>query len=86
MSKQVKVTWQETKDANERLEELRKRDLEISRIAVGLQMRTAITKLENENAALRAMESTWTMSRLSRLYFTFPSLIGKFINRLRKIV
>ncbi len=86
MNKLEKVTWQETKDAKERLEELRKRDLEISRIAVGLQMRTTITKLEQENQALRAMQSTWVMSRLSRLYFTFPGLIGKFINRLRKIV
>ncbi len=40
-------------DQEERLQQLRERDLEIASIAQGLQMRTRISELENENKLLR---------------------------------
>jgi len=71
------VHWDEFPDANVRFEELRQRDVEIVKISQGLQMRTRITKLENELAQLRALEKQWVGNRLSRLYYLVPrKLIG----------
>ena len=74
-------TWQDLPDAQERLEKLRDRDLEISRIALGLQMRTRITSLEQENAVLRSMRENWTQSRVSRLYFSLPRLFRSIVKK-----
>ena len=78
------VVWQDLPGAEDRLEQLRDRDLELSQITLGLQMRTRITTLEQENAVLRSMEKTWSMSRVSRLYFTLPRIfraVAKKFNR-----
>jgi hypothetical protein len=64
--------WQEQPNSEQRLQELRDRDLEIAKIALGLQMRTRITALENENATLQNLRDAWSMSRISKLYFTIP--------------
>jgi hypothetical protein len=70
--------WQEQPNSEQRLQELRDRDLEIAKIALGLQMRTRITALENENAALQSLRNVWSMSRISKLYFTIPIIRNKF--------
>jgi hypothetical protein len=72
--------WRDDLSGEERLENLRTRDLEVSKIAMGLQMRTRISYLEHENRILREMESAWILSRLSRLYFKVSRLMAK-INR-----
>jgi hypothetical protein len=69
--------WQEQPNSEQRLQELRDRDLEIAKIALGLQMRTRITALENENAALQSLRNVWSMSRISKLYFTIPIIRNK---------
>ena len=74
------IQWRDDLSGEERLESLRARDLEISKIAMGLQMRTRITYLEHENRIFRDMESAWILSRLSKLYFKVSRLITK-INR-----
>jgi len=78
--------WQEQPNSEQRLQELRDRDLEIAKIALGLQMRTRITNLENENASLRSMQGAWTMSRISRFYFTIPILRSKIRALPRRLV
>ena len=82
----IMIVWQEQPDPEKRLEELRNRDLELAKIALGLQMRSRITNLENENASLRAMQSAWTMSRVSRLYFTIPIIGSKIASIPRRLV
>jgi hypothetical protein len=69
--------WQEQPNSEQRLQDLRDRDLELSKIALGLQMRSRITSLENENESLRAMQGAWTMSRISKLYFSIPIIKSK---------
>jgi len=76
------IHWAEFPDANARFEELRQRDVEIVKISQGLQMRTKITKLENELAQLRALEKRWVGNRLSRLYYLVPR---KLIALLRRV-
>jgi len=71
--------WQDEPNSEQRLQELRDRDLEIARVALGLQMRTRITTLENENTILQSLRDVWSMSRISKLYFTIPIIR----NRLR---
>ena len=78
------ISWQNLPDAEERLDALRGRDLEIARIAVGLQMRTRITALEQENAALRAMRESWILSRVSRLYFSLPRIVKALIKKISR--
>ena len=68
-------------DVKAKLEELRQRDVEVASIARGLQMRTRITKLENEIEQLRAVEATWLANRLSRLYFMIPRRLLKLLRR-----
>ena len=76
------MNFQDIPDGEARLQDLRNRDLEIARLALGLQMRTRITNLENENRVLKSMEKTWSMSRVSALYFSLPKLMRKVLNRL----
>jgi hypothetical protein len=78
------INWHELPKAEDRLIELRKRDLEVSRIALGLQMRTRITTLEQENAILRSMRETWTLSRVSRLYFSLPRFLRALFKKFSK--
>jgi hypothetical protein len=66
--------WTDQIDAEERLSQLRQRDLEISRISLGLQMRTRISRLEHEIKLLRKMEDAWILSRFSRFYFFLTRL------------
>jgi hypothetical protein len=75
------INWQELPDAEARLNELRDRDLEVSKIAIGLQMRTKITTLEQEISILRTMRETWTLSRVSRLYFSLPRIFRAIIRK-----
>jgi hypothetical protein len=46
------IDWLSVNDGEARLEALRARDLEITRIAQGLSMRQRITEVEAENARL----------------------------------
>ena len=75
--------WENTPDAEERLQELRTRDLEVAKIAHGLQMRTRITDLENEIAILRTIEKDWKLRRLSKLYFTAPRILRALLRRIK---
>jgi hypothetical protein len=77
------LIWKSLPGAEERLEELRKRDLEVANIAHGLQMRMRITDLENEIHVLRSIEKAWKLSRLSRLYFKTPSILRSIIQRIK---
>jgi hypothetical protein len=78
------VVWQNLPEAEKRLRALRDRDLEISKIAMGLQMRTRITSLEQENIRLRSMEKVWAMSRISKLYFSIPRLFRSLIRKISR--
>jgi hypothetical protein len=78
---EIKV-WQSNPNAEERLEELRKRDLEVARIAQGLQMRTTISNLEHQIKMLRSMEDSWKLSKLSRLFFKLSRFFSVIRNRL----
>ena len=78
--------WQEQPNSEQRLQELRDRDLEIAKIAVGLQMRTRITALENDNAALQSLRNVWSMSRISKLYFTIPIIRNKLRSLPRRAI
>ncbi len=76
--------WQDYPDGEERLSQLRARDLEIAKISLGLQMRTRISRLEHEVKLLRAMEDSWISSRMSRVYFLatrWPRLIMSALQR-----
>jgi hypothetical protein len=78
------IVWQNLAEAEKRLQALRDRDLEISKIAMGLQMRTRITSLEQENERLRSMERVWAMSRIRKLYFSIPRLFRGLIRKLSR--
>jgi hypothetical protein len=78
------IVWQKLPEAEKRLQALRDRDLEISKIAMGLQMRTRITSLEQENERLRSMEKVWAMSRIRKLYFSIPRLFRGLIRKLSR--
>jgi hypothetical protein len=78
------LIWQESPNAEARLDDLRQRDLEISKISLGLQMRTRITTLEQENASLSTMRENWAMSRVSRLYFTFPTVFRALLRKISR--
>lgn len=80
--KNLDIDWVDFPDAEKRLELLRDRDFEVASIAKGLQMRSRITYLENENAQLRAMESVWLTNRTGRLYFMIPRSLLKFFRKL----
>lgn len=73
--------WQDLPNSEERLQQLRDRDIEISKLAIGLQMRTRITALENENAMFRNMEKTWKVSKLKKAYLSFSNLMRRVIKR-----
>ena len=79
--KNSKLNWDDVADGETRLEELRARDVEIANLAMGLQMRTRITKLEAEVAQLRSMEKIWMGNRLSRLYFLAPRALIRLFKR-----
>ena len=73
------INLHEFPDAESRLEALRLRDLEVSEIAKGIQMRSRIINLEQEIAQLRAMEGVWLTNRIGRLYFMIPRrMLGLF--------
>ena len=78
------IVWQNLPEAEKRLQVLRDRDLEISKIAMGLQMRTRITSLEQENERLRSMEKVWAMSRIRKLYFSIPRLFRGLVKKLSR--
>ena len=78
------IVWQKLPEAEKRLQVLRDRDLEISKIAMGLQMRTRITSLEQENERLRSMEKVWAMSKIRKLYFSIPRLFRGLIRKLSR--
>jgi hypothetical protein len=78
------IVWQNLPEAEKRLQALRDRDLEISKIAMGLQMRTRITSLEQENERLRSMEKVWAMSKIRKLYFSIPRLFRGLIRKLSR--
>ena len=78
------IVWQKLPEAEKLLQALRDRDLEISKIAMGLQMRTRITSLEQENERLRSMEKVWAMSRIRKLYFSIPRLFRGLIRKLSR--
>jgi len=71
-------------DQEERLKQLRERDLEIASIAQGLQMRTRIIELENENKLLRTALAT-SNERLSATIKTFSWKITKPLRFVRRI-
>lgn len=73
--------WQDLPNSEERLQQLRDRDIEISKLAIGLQMRTRITALENENAMFRNMEKTWKVSKLKKTYLSISILMRRVIKR-----
>ena len=73
--------WQDLPNSEERLQQLRDRDIEISKLAIGLQMRTRITALENENAMFRNMEKTWKVSKLKKAFFSISNLMRRAIKR-----
>jgi hypothetical protein len=56
-----------TKDLEERLESLRMRDLEVASISMGIQMRSRISRLEEENEILRAALVACTEENDARL-------------------
>ena len=78
------IVWQNLPEAEKRLQILRDRDLEIAKIALGLQMRTRITSLEQENVRLRSMERVWAMSRIRRIYFSIPRLLRGLVTKLSR--
>jgi hypothetical protein len=75
------VSWQDAPNAEERFQQLRDRDLELTNLALGLQMRTRITSLENDNAMLRQMEKTWKISKLRKVFLGIPDLIRRIVKR-----
>ncbi len=79
-----RLNWDDVADGESRLEDLRARDVEIANLAMGLQMRTRITKLEAEVAQLRSMERIWLGNRLSRLYFLAPRALIRLFKRRTK--
>ncbi len=78
-----KITWQKLPDAEQRLSELRQRDLEIASIALGLQLRTKLTSLEQEVLILRSIEKSWSQSRISKLYFSIPRILRALLRRIK---
>jgi len=76
------ISWQDVPNAEERFKKLRDRDLELTNLALGLQMRTRITALEHENAMLRQMEKTWKISKLRKVFLRIPGFIRRIIKRL----
>jgi hypothetical protein len=77
------IRWKNFPEAEVRLEELRERDIEISNISKGLQMRARINQLEGEIAQLRSMEGIWLTNRIGRLYFAIPR---RFLRLFRRII
>jgi len=75
------INWQNVSDAEERLERLRARDVEIASLAINLQMRSRITNLEREVSLLKSMQNTWILSRFSRLYFKLTRAVRYLFNR-----
>jgi hypothetical protein len=73
--------WQNLPNSEERLQQLRDRDIEISKLAIGLQMRTRITALENQNAMFRNMEKTWKISKLKKATLSISNLMRRVIKR-----
>jgi len=76
------IDWKEFPDAESRLDALRARDLEVSEIAKGIQMRSRITNLELEIAQLRSMEGVWLTNRIGRLYFSIPRRLLRLFRRI----
>jgi hypothetical protein len=76
--------FQDNPNAEERLKELRNRDLELAKISLGLQMRTRISRLEHENRVFRKMEGAWILSRFSRLYFLATRFFSLVLSKIRK--
>jgi hypothetical protein len=75
------INWQKLPDAEERLDHLRARDVEIASLAINLQMRSRINNLEGELAVLKSMQDSWVLSRFSRLYFKITRAIKRVLNR-----
>jgi len=75
------IDWQKTPDAEERLENLRARDVEIASLAINFQMRSRINDLEREVTLLKSMQNAWILSRFSRLYFKITRVIRRVLNR-----
>jgi hypothetical protein len=75
------ITWQDTQNAEERFQQLRDRDLEVTQVALGLQMRTRITALEHENSMFRSMENTWRISKLRKAFLSVSGLIRRIVKR-----
>ena len=75
------ISWQDVPNAEERLQQLRDRDLELTNVALGLQMRTRITALEDENAMFRKLENTWKVSKLRKAFLSVSSLIRRIVKR-----
>jgi hypothetical protein len=80
-NKHKPISWQDVPNAEERFQQLRDRDLELTNLALGLQMRTRITALEHENAMFRQIEKTWKISKLRKLFLRIPDLIRRIIKR-----
>ena len=82
LNKSLDINWKELPGAESRLEALRARDLEVSEIAQGIQMRSRITNLELEIAQLRSMEGVWLTNRIGRLYFSIPRRLLRLFRRI----
>ena len=83
MNKEIlDINWADFPDAESRIDTLRKRDVEVSSISKGLQMRTRISQLETENALLKSMEAEWLLNRTGRLYFMIPRSLLKLFRKI----
>jgi hypothetical protein len=75
------ISWQDVPNAEERFQQLRDRDLELTNVALGLQMRTRITALEHEIAMFRKLEKTWKISKLRKAFLSVSGLIRRIVKR-----
>lgn len=76
MSKKLftNVHFHELPDAEERMNDLRARDMEIASLSTNFQMRSRINSLEREVSVLTSIHDTWVLTRFNRLYFNLTRL------------
>lgn len=64
----------ELPNAEERLNVLRARDVEIANLAINSQMRSRMNSLEREVSILKSFQDAWVFSRFRGLYFNITRL------------
>ena len=64
----------EIPDAEERLNHLRARDVEIANLAINSQMRSRMNSLEREVSVLKSFHDAWVFTRFRKLYFKLTRL------------